>query len=548
MAFIVAGMIVRNEEQLIRYSLGSIYDHVDQIIFVDAFSEDKTLEYVREIDVDNKITIIQNKWPDNYAKQRNIYLDYIKKNIYPKHRNDLYYLRVDADEVYMDGWLGKAREVISENPDYEGFRGNFYSFTQDYNSLDTKQPVESRVSLFKYSPDLQYSKELHEWPIRTSSNIPAYGNPFDDKNLGIYYMPGIQYLHYSWCDPIRCFQKAKNYTKVYVKQGTETQDHLDNMTPTKDSFWWDKKSDIKYKGKLPSVFQKYGLLEGQENPEELENDKPKISVYTFIKNAIRFDYPAVEAIRSILPIADEVIVNLGDSDDGTQGLLHKVFDGVEKVKFFDSIWETREKGTLFLRNQSNLAKDKCKNELALYLQSDEIYSEEDHDKILSAAKVLSERQDLVGATFSWRHFDGDFGSLNPDSYPAEVRLIKKDQLESIGDAQSMGLLAANKNNVMAFKDLLLETDVRVFHVGWSREPKKMLDKLKNFDSFYHDDNWLKEQYKDQDVKHPNGCYNYGSRDKHIENKDNLPYVLFPRVKKFESKYKDIIKYKGKFND
>lgn len=544
--YIVAGMIVRNEEQLIRYSLGSIYDQVDEIIFIDAFSTDKTLEYVKEIDVNKKVKVIQNKWPEDYAKQRNIYLDYIKKNIYPKHRNDLYYLRVDADEVYMDGWLEKAREIISENPDYEGLRGNFYSFTQDYNSLDTQQPTESRVSLFKYSPDLQYSKELHEWPIRTSANVPAYGNPFDDKKLGVFYMPGTQYLHYSWSDPVRCFQKAKNYTKVYVKQGTETQEHLDNMEPTKDSWWWDKKSDIRYKGKLPSVFKKYGLLPGQLNPEE-EDTKPKISVYTIIKNAIKFDYPIIEAIQSILPIADEVIINLGDSEDGTKGLVHKCFDGFEKVKIFDRVWAGKDKGTQFLREESNWAKDQCKNEVVMYIQADEIYSEEDHEKILDAAKTLYERKDLAGALFKWRHFDGDFGSLNPDSYPEEVRLIRKDLCESIGDAQSMGLIPAQKNNVRAFKELLLDTDVRVFHIGWVREPKKMLGKLKDFDGYYHDENWIKETYKDEASKHPNECYNYGTRDKHIENKDNLPYVLFPRVNRFETQYKDIVKYKGKFN-
>lgn len=547
MAYIVAGMIIRNEEQLIRYSLGSIYDKVDEIVVIDAFSTDRTLEYVKEIDVDKKIRLIQNKWPEDYAKQRNIYLEYIKKNIYPKHRSDLYYLRVDADEVYLDGWLEKAREIIDENPEFEGIRGNFYSFTQDHNSLDTKQPTESRVSLFKYTPDLQYSKELHEWPIRTSVGQPAYGNPFDDKKLGIFYLSSpFQYLHYSWSDPVRCFQKAKNYTKVYVKQGTETQEHLDTMTPTKDSWWWDKKSDIKYKGKLPSVFLKYGLLEGQENPEEVDQ-KPKISVYTIIKNAIKFDYPIIEAIRSTLPFADEVIVNLGDSEDGTKGLVHKAFDGFEKVKMFDSVWEGKDAGTSFLRSQSNAAKDKCRNEICLYLQADEIYSEEDYDKILSAAQTLSERKDLVGAIFKWKHFDGDFGSLNPDSYPAEVRLIRKNMLESIGDAQSMGILGSGGQNAMVWKNMLLETNVRVFHIGWSREPKKMLDKLMDFDSYYHEKSWVENQYKDKDTKHPNGCYNYGSRDRHIENQDNLPFVLYPRVKRFEEKYKDIVKYKGKFN-
>ena len=34
----------------------------------------------------------------------------------------------------------------------------------------------------------------------------------------------------------------------------------------------------------------------------------KISGFTFIKNALIYDYPIVEAIKSILPICDEFIV------------------------------------------------------------------------------------------------------------------------------------------------------------------------------------------------------------------------------------------------
>ncbi|MEY3576657.1 MAG: hypothetical protein RL394_239, partial [Bacteroidota bacterium] len=43
----------------------------------------------------------------------------------------------------------------------------------------------------------------------------------------------------------------------------------------------------------------------------------KISGFTIIRNAIINDYPAVEAISSILPVVDEMIVAVGKSDDDT---------------------------------------------------------------------------------------------------------------------------------------------------------------------------------------------------------------------------------------
>lgn len=542
MSWIVGCAILANEELFIKYSLGSIYDYCDQIIIVDHESKDKTIKLIKELDVNKKIVIINRKWDNNYSNARNTYLDYIKKNIWPKHRSDLYYLRFDADEVYLDDWLKDLRSTLEENPEFEGFRSNFYTFTQDLNHLDQTAPTESRVSLFKYTPDIEYQKKLHEWPVHKNTGQPLYASPQDDKKLGIYYTKGFAYLHYSWTDVKRCFQKAVNYTKIYVEQGTETKERLDTMTPTENSWHWDKKSSIKYKGKLPSVFNKYGLLPGQENPEQIEDSRPKFSVYTFIKNAILYDYPIIEAVNSILPIADEIIINCGDSSDGTTGLVKKAFSGFDKVKIFERVWAGKDKGIQFLTEESNWAKDQCSNQICMYLQSDEVYHEDDLPKILDAVKSLSERQDLFGAIFNWRHLDGDFGSINPTSYLKEVRLIKKDALLSIGDGQSMGLRTSNGiANIMNFQDFLLNTDIRVFHIGWVREPKKMLEKLMSFDNYYHDDNWIKETYKDKDKKHPGGEYNYGSRDRHIKLEETLPSVLYPRVKRYEKLYNKICK-------
>jgi hypothetical protein len=37
----------------------------------------------------------------------------------------------------------------------------------------------------------------------------------------------------------------------------------------------------------------------------------KISGFSICRNAVKFDYPIVEAIRSALPIVDEFVVNVG---------------------------------------------------------------------------------------------------------------------------------------------------------------------------------------------------------------------------------------------
>ena len=49
----------------------------------------------------------------------------------------------------------------------------------------------------------------------------------------------------------------------------------------------------------------------------------KVSGFTFIRNAIKFDYPVVEAIKSILPVCDDFFVAVGNSDDNTLGYCSK---------------------------------------------------------------------------------------------------------------------------------------------------------------------------------------------------------------------------------
>jgi len=47
----------------------------------------------------------------------------------------------------------------------------------------------------------------------------------------------------------------------------------------------------------------------------------KVSGFTFVRNAIRYDYPVVEAIQSILPLCTELVVAVGNSDDDTLQLI-----------------------------------------------------------------------------------------------------------------------------------------------------------------------------------------------------------------------------------
>ena len=67
----------------------------------------------------------------------------------------------------------------------------------------------------------------------------------------------------------------------------------------------------------------------------------KVSGFTFIRNATKFDYPVVEAISSILPLCDDFVVAVGNSDDNTLDLIQSI--DKQKIRIIETIWDDSEK-------------------------------------------------------------------------------------------------------------------------------------------------------------------------------------------------------------
>ena len=64
----------------------------------------------------------------------------------------------------------------------------------------------------------------------------------------------------------------------------------------------------------------------------------KVTGFSFVKNALIYDYPVVEAIESILPICDEFVVAVGKSDDETLELIKRI--NPEKIRSLKMLWKS----------------------------------------------------------------------------------------------------------------------------------------------------------------------------------------------------------------
>ncbi len=59
-----------------------------------------------------------------------------------------------------------------------------------------------------------------------------------------------------------------------------------------------------------------------------------VSGLTFMRNAIQYDFPIVEAITSALPLVDECIVNVGHSEDDTLERIRSI--GSQKIRIIET--------------------------------------------------------------------------------------------------------------------------------------------------------------------------------------------------------------------
>ena len=217
----------------------------------------------------------------------------------------------------------------------------------------------------------------------------------------------------------------------------------------------------------------------------------KVSGFTFIRNAIKYDYPIVEAILSILPLCDEFIVVVGNSDDDTLNLIQSIDP---KITIIESIWDDslREGGrVLALETDKAFAAISKDSDWAFYIQGDEVIHEKYHDEIRLAMQKNLHRTEVDGLLFDYQHFYGsyDFIGSSLSWYLDEIRIIKNNSnFFSYRDAQGFRKLPNEKLNVV-------KINASVYHYGWVKPPKTMQSKQETFHKLWHDDNWVDENVK-----------------------------------------------------
>jgi hypothetical protein len=250
-----------------------------------------------------------------------------------------------------------------------------------------------------------------------------------------------------------------------------------------------------------------------------------ISGFTIIKNAVSNDYPIVEAIQSILPVVDEMIILVGDCTDETLALMESIGD--PKIKIHHSIWDASlRKGGTVLAVETNKAFELINpaSTWAFYIQGDEVIHEQYHGAIRTACEKYKNDQAVDGLLFKYLHFYGTYDYVGDSRkwYNHEVRIIRNDKtIQSYKDAQ--GFRRGEQ------KRMVKAIDAYVYHYGWVKSPEQMMKKQKAVSRFWVNDKVLEAYKKIPDF------FDYSQFDSLEKFKGTHPSVMNERIKRLNWK-------------
>lgn len=199
---LVVVLMGQDAQKFIGMSLESVKD-ADAIVYCDGGSKDDSIKIAQSLNA----VIIQNSYdqedPSMNGKQRNFYLDYVKKN-YP----DYFCLAIDADEVVED--LSKIKEFIQDG---EGlYSVKMRHLVSDLAHEDSTVPNHFVLNrLFKVSDAKEYP--LVEHPVL---------QPKDNMAIGATNCTTIWHLAY--CPNM--FEIKKRYESHLAKSNMHTPEYL----------------------------------------------------------------------------------------------------------------------------------------------------------------------------------------------------------------------------------------------------------------------------------------------------------------------------------
>jgi glycosyltransferase involved in cell wall biosynthesis len=208
----------------------------------------------------------------------------------------------------------------------------------------------------------------------------------------------------------------------------------------------------------------------------------KVSGFTFIRNGCSLGYPFIPAIRSLLPLCDEIIVNVPRSTDDTLASVQALKN--PRIRILETEWDDNARtGGLALSHHTNLALAQCTGDWCVYIQGDEVLHEDTVPLMRQAMEKELNNPLVQGLVVDYTHFYGSYWTQTAGFgwYQQEVRIIRRDpRIGSRGDAQGFRTVDGEKLRVK-------HSGGHYLHYGHARHPDLAARRLREVSRLWHDD-------------------------------------------------------------
>lgn len=197
---LIAGYIVRDEEDFLKLTLPKVAPHLNGIVAIDAMSTDGTVELLKAYGA----TVKQREWNGSFADARNACVE-LASSCY----TNADFIMLDADEAILAsdfGPLKAALSGLSENvaailPRYE-FVDDFFHFNPDFYP-------DFQGRCFKLPSKFHYFNKLHEFLMYEGASGPVFQTP------NCVAIPYVHIFHYGKCkDRKKVWLKYENYYRT----------------------------------------------------------------------------------------------------------------------------------------------------------------------------------------------------------------------------------------------------------------------------------------------------------------------------------------------
>lgn len=219
----------------------------------------------------------------------------------------------------------------------------------------------------------------------------------------------------------------------------------------------------------------------------------KVSGFTFIRNGTLLGYPFIESILSALPLCDEFVVAVGDSDDDTLARIQAI--NSSKIVIIQTYWNEKMQSRGFVyAQQKMIAQYNCTGDWAFYLEGDELLHEDDIAKIRASMEQHLNNPKVEALAFDYRHFFGspEWLATSPAWYRRECRIIRNTIRSWAPDGLFWVVMDKNRKGRHPRAALV---NVPIYHYGHVRSISAMREKNKRVEKYWGNDHPLFNGYQ-----------------------------------------------------